>query len=295
MERLIDAAARQTGIDPVELRRRNLIAPAQFPTRARSARCSTVAISPPLIDEALARADGAGFAARRARSEAAGKRRGLGVGCFLEIAGGQPGEGAKIAFPGGSQLLLAIGIGPSGQGHATLYRRLAAERLGIPVDQVDFAHGDSDSGVPSAGAVASRSTMSVGSAVVRDDRRGDRKGQARRRPYPRSRRGRHRLSRRRVRDLRHRPPRRLVRSRRDRREAGARGGARRKPRHPAHCRRCCPRSPTAATSPRSRSIPRPGRSRSPPTPRSTIAGGYCSRCWSRARCRAASPRGSDRR
>ena len=54
----------------------------------------------------------------------------------------------------------------SGQGHRTLYRRLAAERLGIPVEQVEFAQGDSDDGVPSAGAVASRSTMSVGGAVV---------------------------------------------------------------------------------------------------------------------------------
>ncbi|MGH7093437.1 MAG: xanthine dehydrogenase family protein molybdopterin-binding subunit, partial [Stellaceae bacterium] len=112
-----------------------------------------------------ARADVAGFAVRRARSAAAGKRRGLGVGCFLEIAGGQPGEGAKITFPGQSRLLLAIGIGPSGQGHATVYRLMAAERLGLSVDQVDLAQGDSDSGVPSAGAVASRSTMSVGSAV----------------------------------------------------------------------------------------------------------------------------------
>ena len=54
----------------------------------------------------------------------------------------------------------------SGQGHRTLYRRLAAERLGIPVEQIDFEQGDSDDGVPSAGAVASRSTMSVGGALV---------------------------------------------------------------------------------------------------------------------------------
>ena len=96
----------------------------------------------------------------------AGRRRGLGVACFLEIAGGQPGEGASLAFPGGSRLLLAIGVQASGQGHRTLYRRLAAERLGIPVEQLDFEQGDSDDGVPSAGAVASRSTMSVGGALV---------------------------------------------------------------------------------------------------------------------------------
>ncbi len=93
-------------------------------------------------------------------------RLGLGVSCFLEIAGGQPGEGAGIAFPGQSKLLLAIGVQASGQGRRTLYRRLAAERLGIPAEAIEVEHGDSDDGVPSFGAVASRSTMSVGSAVV---------------------------------------------------------------------------------------------------------------------------------
>ncbi|HVC51136.1 MAG TPA: xanthine dehydrogenase family protein molybdopterin-binding subunit [Stellaceae bacterium] len=165
LERLIDAAARQTGIDPIELRRRNLIGSSQMPYKGALGTVFDSGDFAPLIDAALARADVAGFSARRARSAAAGKRRGLGVGCFLEIAGGQPGEGAKIAFPGQSRLLLAIGIGPSGQGHATVYRRMASERLGIPVETVELALGDSDSGVPSAGAVASRSTMSVGSAV----------------------------------------------------------------------------------------------------------------------------------
>ncbi|HEX3882707.1 MAG TPA: xanthine dehydrogenase family protein molybdopterin-binding subunit [Stellaceae bacterium] len=165
MERLIDAAARDLAIDPVELRRRNLIAPSQLPYKGALGTVFDSGEFAPVIADALKEADAAGFPARRAESEAAGKRRGLGVGCFLEIAGGQPGEGARLAFPGESKLLLAIGIGPSGQGHATLYRRMTAERLGIPVEQVDLTHGDSDSNVPSAGAVASRSTMSVGSAV----------------------------------------------------------------------------------------------------------------------------------
>jgi carbon-monoxide dehydrogenase large subunit len=91
----------------------------------------------------------------------AGKRRGLGVSCFLEIAGGQPGEGAGISFPGSSRLLLAIGDQPSGQGHATLYRRLVAERLGIPVEHVELTLGDSSNNVPSSGAVASRSTIAA--------------------------------------------------------------------------------------------------------------------------------------
>src|SRR5207302_9478029 len=102
-------------------------------------------------ETALERADIARFKARAEASEKAGRRRGLGVACFLEIAGGQPGEGAALGFPGQSRLLLAIGVQASGQGHDTLYRRLAAERLGIPVEAIEVAQGDSDDQVPSAG------------------------------------------------------------------------------------------------------------------------------------------------
>jgi carbon-monoxide dehydrogenase large subunit len=158
LERLVDEAARITGI--------NLIGPAQIPYRTAVGTTYDSGDFPAVFAAALARADTAGFAARKAASAASGKKRGLGISCFLEIAGGQPGEGAGISFPGSSKLLLAIGVQASGQGHRTVYRRLAAERLGLPVEQVEVTHGDSDDGVPSAGAVASRSTMSVGGAVA---------------------------------------------------------------------------------------------------------------------------------
>ena len=166
LERLVDEAARVTGIDRIALRRRNLIAPERMPYKTPVGTNYDSGDFPAVFDAALARADIAGFAARKAASEAAGKKRGLGISCFLEIAGGQPGEGASVGFPGSSKLLLAIGVQASGQGHRTVYRRLVAERLGIPAGQVDFAIGDSDDEVPSAGAVASRSTMSVGGAVA---------------------------------------------------------------------------------------------------------------------------------
>jgi carbon-monoxide dehydrogenase large subunit len=166
LERLVDAAARASGIDRIELRRRNLIAPARMPYKTPIGTTYDSGDFPDLFESALERTDVAHFAARAALSGKAGKRRGLGISCFLEIAGGQPGEGAAIAFPGQSKLLLAIGVQASGQGHKTLYRRLAAERLGISAERIEVAHGDSDDGVPSAGAVASRSTMSVGGAVA---------------------------------------------------------------------------------------------------------------------------------
>ena len=166
VERLVDEAARVTGIDRLELRRRNLIAPGHMPYQTAVGTTYDSGDFPAVFDEALRRADIAGFAARRAASEKAGKRRGLGVSCFLEIAGGQPGEGASVGFPGQSKLLLAIGVQASGQGHRTVYRRLVAERLGIPAESIEVTHGDSSDEVPSAGAVASRSTMSVGGAVA---------------------------------------------------------------------------------------------------------------------------------
>ena len=166
LERLVEAAARKSGIDRLELRRRNLIAPERMPYKTPVGTTYDSGDFPALFEAALEQADVAHFKPRAEGSAALGKRRGLGVSCFLEIAGGQPGEGAAIEFPGQSKLLLAIGVQASGQGHRTLYRRLAAERLGIPVEQVELEHGDSDDGVPSFGAVASRSTMSVGGAVV---------------------------------------------------------------------------------------------------------------------------------
>jgi aerobic carbon-monoxide dehydrogenase large subunit len=166
LERLVDEAARVTGIDRIAIRRRNLIAPARMPYKTAVGTTYDSGDFPAVFDEALARADIAGYAERKAASAAAGKKRGLGVSCFLEIAGGQPGEGAAVGFPGSSKLLLAIGVQASGQGHRTVYRRLVAERLGIPAEAIEVTYGDSDDEVPSAGAVASRSTMSVGGAVA---------------------------------------------------------------------------------------------------------------------------------
>ena len=166
LERLVDEAARISGLDRIDIRRRNLIAPGRMPYKTAVGTTYDSGDFPAVLDQALARADVAGFAARKAASAADGKRRGLGVSCFLEIAGGQPGEGASVDFPGSSKLLIAIGVQASGQGHRTVYRRLVAEYLGIPVEAIEITHGDSDNEVPSAGAVASRGTMSVGGAVA---------------------------------------------------------------------------------------------------------------------------------
>jgi aerobic carbon-monoxide dehydrogenase large subunit len=168
IERIIDEAARVTGIDRIELRRRNLIAPAEIPysVAALGVTYDSGDFSG-LFEKALALADVAGFAARRKRSEAAGKRRGLGISCFLEHAGGVPVEGASMGFPGDGTVTLDLAVGSTGQGHVTIFRRLAAERLGIPEEKVRVRAGDTRLEVDGAGTVASRATMTSGAASLR--------------------------------------------------------------------------------------------------------------------------------
>jgi len=167
MERLIDQAARLIGIDRIALRRRNLIAPTQIPYATPVGTEYDSGDFEAVLDKALGLADYAGFAARRARSAQAGRRRGLGVSCFLEHAGGMPKEGAAVLFPEGGGVVLNLGIVQSGQGHRTVYARLTAEQLGLPAELVTVRQGDSDFGVASFGSVASRGTIRVGSAIVR--------------------------------------------------------------------------------------------------------------------------------
>ncbi len=167
LERLVDQAARATGIDRLELRRRNLITPAEMPYTTPIGVTYDSGDFPAIFAETLRRADVAGFAARRARSQAAGKRRGLGVSCFLEHAGGAPMEGAALVFAGDGKIALDLAVGPSGQGHATIFRRLVADRLGIPEAQVVMRTGDTRLGVEGSGTVASRGTMTSGASSAR--------------------------------------------------------------------------------------------------------------------------------
>jgi aerobic carbon-monoxide dehydrogenase large subunit len=168
IERIIDEAARVSGIDRIELRRRNLIAPAEIPyTVAPLGVTYDSGDFPGLFEKALALADVAGFAVRRRRAEAAGKRRGLGVACFLEHAGGVPVEGAGMGFPGDGTVTLDLAVGSTGQGHVTIFRRLVAERLGIAEEQVRVRSGDTRLDIDGAGTVASRATMTSGAASLR--------------------------------------------------------------------------------------------------------------------------------
>ncbi len=166
MERLVDAAAGVTGLDAAEIRRRNLIKPTQMPYTTFVGGVYDSGNFPGNFEKALAASNYEGFPARRAASEAKGKLRGIGIGCYLEISGGHMHEPAAITFPGGGKLIASIGSQPQGQGHRTVFRNVVADRLGIPREAVVVSCGDSDRDVPGFGAVASRSAMLVGGALA---------------------------------------------------------------------------------------------------------------------------------
>ena len=165
IERVIDIAADRLDMDPAELRRRNLIKPRQIPYTTAFGNVYDSGDFPGAFEQALQRADYAGFPARRKAARKARKLRGIGIGCYLEIAGAFPEEAARVSFAG-KQAIVSIGAGASGQGHRTVFGRVAARRLGLSPAQVTVTSGDSDRDVPGFGAVASRSAMYVGNAVA---------------------------------------------------------------------------------------------------------------------------------
>jgi carbon-monoxide dehydrogenase large subunit len=167
LERLVDEAARLTGIDRGKLRRRNLIAPKQIPFKTAVGTTYDSGDFPAVFDKAVALADVAGFAKRKREAQKRGKRLGLGISCLLEHSGGTPTESAALVFTEDDRLTVVLGVHSTGQGHATVYKRLAAELLGISPDRVFVRQGDSALGVGNGASVGSRSTMTAGTALVR--------------------------------------------------------------------------------------------------------------------------------
>ncbi len=167
LERLVEEAARVTGTAPDRIRRRNLIPPSAIPYKTAIGTVYDSGDFPAVFDKALALSDHAGFARRKREAGRRGRLRGIGLSCLLEHAGGMPAEGAALLFPGGRELVLALGAQSTGQGHASVFPRLVAERLGLSPAAVRLAQGDSDLDVASSSSVASRTTATAGAAIVR--------------------------------------------------------------------------------------------------------------------------------
>jgi aerobic carbon-monoxide dehydrogenase large subunit len=164
VERLIDRAAAAMGLDPVELRRRNLLPASALPHRTATGSVYDSGDFAAVLEQCLALGDWPGFAARRAASEAQGLRRGRGIGCYIE-RGGVTNDRMGLRFdPGGAVTVLA-GTHSHGQGHATTYAQMVAEWLGVPFDQVRFLQGDTDAVPFGRGTYAARSSLLGGCAL----------------------------------------------------------------------------------------------------------------------------------
>ncbi len=164
-ERLMDAAARKLGLDPAELRRRNMIRPEQMPYKNPMGQLYDSGSFEQILDQGLVLADWHGFAARRAASQAQGKLRGRGIATFLEWTGGNAmEERVTVNVTADGFVELGSATQAMGQGIATSYAQLAVDVFGVPIDRIRVLQGDTDraNGFGSAG---SRSLFTGGSAV----------------------------------------------------------------------------------------------------------------------------------
>ncbi|HUI34278.1 MAG TPA: xanthine dehydrogenase family protein molybdopterin-binding subunit [Stellaceae bacterium] len=165
IERMVDEAAAELGISPVELRRRNMIPPEAMPFQSGLTfryDCGEFAKN---LDMALKLADFAGFEARRTEAKSRGKLRGIGLSNTIERAAAGGFEAAEVRFDKGGTVTLLSGSITQGMGHETVYKQLLCDRLGIRPDQVTYIQGDTDKVAIGEGTGGSRSAALGGSAV----------------------------------------------------------------------------------------------------------------------------------
>jgi carbon-monoxide dehydrogenase large subunit len=167
LERAVEEAARVSGIDPVKLRRRNLIRPSAMPYKTAVGTTIDSGEFEALLDKALALAGYEGFKQRRREAARRGIYRGLGISCMLEHAGGFPLEATALSFPGGEKLVLGLNVQSTGQGHATVFNPMLAQRLGIAAGHIEHRHGDSALEIAGYASVGSRSAMTVSHALIK--------------------------------------------------------------------------------------------------------------------------------
>lgn len=165
-ERLVDEAARITGIDRIELRRRNLLPREAFPYKTPTGATYDSGDPAALLEEALRAADWSGFERRRTEARARGKLRGIGCATFIEPSGGLGQEEIAITFDANGLPQLFTLAGPSGQGHETVFPDIVAGILSMPADKVTLRASDPN-GPPlvGTGSFGSRSLISHGGAL----------------------------------------------------------------------------------------------------------------------------------
>jgi len=157
LERAMDRAARELGVDGWDLRRRNFIAADKFPYETISGENYDVGDFPRLLARASELADKPGFMARRSASQAAGKLRGMGLCYYIESILGDPNEDVKVTFDDDGGASIYVGTQSNGQGHETVYASFLGDQTGIPADKIIVVQGDSDLIARGGGTGGSRS------------------------------------------------------------------------------------------------------------------------------------------
>ncbi|MGB7240892.1 MAG: xanthine dehydrogenase family protein molybdopterin-binding subunit, partial [Sulfitobacter sp.] len=166
LERIIDRAARDLGVDPFELRRINFIKSDQFPYKTATGETYDVGDFDLLLNKAIAQADVAGFSTRREGDTKRGLLRGLGSCYYIESILGDPSEGAKVAFNEDGTVTIYVGTQSNGQGHETVYAQFLSDQTGIPADLIHVVQGDSDQIERGGGTGGSRSVTTQNNATL---------------------------------------------------------------------------------------------------------------------------------
>ena len=180
LERVVDAAARETGMDPAEIRRINFIQPDQFPYETPVGMAYDSGNYVATLDLAIKHADYAGFEQRRQEAASRGKYRGIGFSTFVEACGAAPSavagalgaraglyESAEVRFHATGSVSVFTGTHSHGQGHETTFAQLVSDRFGIPIENVDIVHGDTARIQFGMGSYGSRSLPVGGTAIVK--------------------------------------------------------------------------------------------------------------------------------
>ena len=166
IERLLDTAAREMGIDRAEIRRRNHIPSDAFPYKTPAGTTYDSGDFTAILDEALKAADWDGFEARREESRKRGKLRGRGIGQYLEVTGPPAKEMGGIRFEDDGTVTIITGTLDYGQGHATPFAQVLCTRLGVPFERVRLLQGNSDELLAGGGTGGSKSMMASGTAIM---------------------------------------------------------------------------------------------------------------------------------
>lgn len=166
LERLMDRAARELGVDPWELRRRNFIKPDAFPYMSVTQELYDVGAFDKVLSRAAIEADNAGFGARRDADAARGLLRGQGLCYYLESILGDPSEAAKVEFHDDGSVSIYVGTQSTGQGHETVYAKFLGDMTGIPPHLIKVVQGDSDLIAKGGGTGGSRSVTTQTNATL---------------------------------------------------------------------------------------------------------------------------------